>query len=221
MGYRLAGFEVVGVDVEHQPNYPFEFIQRDALAYAAERGRDFDVIHASPPCQRYCTPSRFNGNQHTYPDYVAVVRELLKFIGRPWVIENVPGAPLISPTILCGTMFGLRAYRHRLFESSDPITAPAHNPHTAKCSRNGVIPPDDGYFTITGGRHSRAWTRAAAFAMGVEWMTTTKAVCEAIPPRYTEWIGDQLQDALLARRTAALNLRSKPLKRQTRRGSAQ
>lgn len=192
MGYRLAGFDVVGVDVEHQPNYPFKFVQWDALAYAALNGRDFDVIHASPPCQRYCAPSQYNGNRGSYPDYVAVVRELLKFIGKPWVIENTPGAPLVDPVVLCGTMFGLRVYRHRLFESSEPLTAPEHPKHGPRCARNGVLPRDDQFMTITGGKHSRAWTRAAGFALGVEWMTTTRAVCESIPPAYTFHIGMQL-----------------------------
>lgn len=202
MGYRKAGFNVVGVDVEHQPNYPFEFIQRDALAYAAERGRDFDVIHASVPCQRYCSPSRFNGNQHTYPDYVAVVRELLKFISRPWVIECTPGAPLRNPTILCGTMFGLRVYRHRLFESSETLTAPTHPKHVARCVRNGYQPGPDQYMTITGGRHSYEWMRVAAAHMGVEWMTSVKTVCEAIPPAYTFHLGMQLIEKTERRRVA-------------------
>lgn len=179
MGYRRAGFEVVGVDVEHQPNYPFEFIQRDALAYLVERGKDFDAIHASPPCQRYCAPSQYNRNRASYPDHIPLVREALTLAGRPWVIENTPGAPLINPTVLCGAMFGLRVYRHRLFESSIPLLAPTLHPrHIARCARNGVIPPKDGFFTITGGKHSRAWMREAAFAMGVEWMTTIRGVCE-------------------------------------------
>lgn len=192
VGYDRAGFDVVGVDIHPQPNYPFQFVQDDALRYVRRRGHRFDAIHASPPCQRYCAPSQYNGNRESYPDWVDGTRMTLAMTGKPWVIENTPGAPLVNPTILCGTMFGLRVYRHRLFESSEALTAPNHPKHGPRCSRNGVIPRLDQYMTITGGKHSKAWVRSAAGAMACGWMHTVHEVCEAIPPAYTEWIGKQL-----------------------------
>jgi DNA (cytosine-5)-methyltransferase 1 len=123
MGYHRAGFDVVGVDIEPQPRYPFRFVQADALEFLAAHGREFDAIHASPPCQKYCA-LRHLAKTEDYPDLIPETRELLEATGRPWVIENTPGAPLRSPLILCGTMFRLRTNcgaelrRHRLFESN-------------------------------------------------------------------------------------------------------
>lgn len=208
MGYHRAGFDVVGVDIEPQPRYPFDFVRDDALAFL---GREvawrfecrFVAVHASPPCQRYCAPSQYNGNRDEYPDLVDPTRALLLALGLPYIIENTPGAPLVDPIVLCGQTFGLPIYRHRLFESSEPITPLAHSTHERRCSRNGVIPTEARPFmTITGGKHSKAWTRAAAQAMGVEWMQTTREVCEAIPPAYTEHIGRQLLTHTLMRKVA-------------------
>lgn len=166
-----------------------------------EFGNLFDAIHASPPCQRYCAPSQYNGNRDTYPDFVGPIRAALEASGKPYVIENTPGAPLRNPTILCGTMFGLRVYRHRLFESNVPLAAPDHPKHKARCARNGVIPPADGFFTITGGKHSKAWVRAAAEAMSMSWAgDDLRGVCEAVPPDYTLHIGRQLLRAVIGRR---------------------
>ena len=124
MGYSRAGFEVVGVDIAAQPRYPFEFIQGDAIEYVKEHGHEYDAIHASPPCQAYTNAQKIMRNDH--PELLEPTREALNATGLPWVIENVPGAPLIEPIELCGGMFGLRTYRHRLFESSHALTAPAH-----------------------------------------------------------------------------------------------
>src|SRR5690606_6239024 len=104
--------EVWGVDLHPQPNYPFEFVRGDALEVAAKFGHVFHAIHASPPCQRYSNAQRLRRNDH--PDLIGPTRALLESIGLPWVIENVPGAPLRDPVTLCGAMFGLRTYRHRL-----------------------------------------------------------------------------------------------------------
>ncbi len=128
-GYAACGFEVVGVDIDPQPNYPFEFHQRDAIDVL--RGwsdidlNDFDAIHASPPCQHYSDLAKRNGNADDWPDLVRLVRLHLEADPRtPWVIENVEGAPLRDPVVLCGTMFpGLRVLRHRLFETNWPLAA--------------------------------------------------------------------------------------------------
>lgn len=122
-GYHDAGFDVVGVDIRPMPRYPYEFHQADALEYLREHGHEFDAIHASPPCQAYCAlKSMPNAKEH--PDLVGVTREALRESGRLYVIENVPGAPLVDPVMLCGTMFGLQTdcgaqlRRHRLFETN-------------------------------------------------------------------------------------------------------
>ena len=124
-GYANAGFDVVGVDVEPQPHYPYEFHQSDALSFPFD---GFDAIHASPPCQGYSvTRAMHQGKQH--PMLIESTRARLVSSGLPYVIENVPGAPLQNPVTLCGEMFGLRVIRHRLFESNFYIPQPRHAPH--------------------------------------------------------------------------------------------
>lgn len=136
MGYFRAGFDVVGVDIKPQPRYPFEFHQADALEYAAAHGHEFDAIHASPPCQAYCALKHMATKDH--PDLVAVTRDVLVATGKPYVIENVPGAPLDRYVVLCGTMFnlgtdcGAQLRRHRLFESNILIMSPGPCQHTKK-----------------------------------------------------------------------------------------
>ena len=125
MGYSRAGFDVVGVDLSPQKNYPFEFIQADALALDPKFLASFDAIHASPPCQSYSDLAKRNGNAHEWPRLIEPVREILRSTGLPYVIENVEGAPMIDAVVLCGTMFpGLRVLRHRLFEANFEIIAP-------------------------------------------------------------------------------------------------
>lgn len=201
MGYARAGFEVVGVDIEPQPLYPFEFHQGDALRFAAEHGHEFDVIHASPPCQSHSKVSHYSNKVRKRPlvDLLPQTRLVLEALGRPYVIENVntASAALRTPLVLCGTMFGLLVYRHRGFESwgLPALVAPAHPRHLAKATRNGYLPTAERpMMTITGrnGHHSKAWVRAAAAAMGIEWVTTLNQVCEAIPPAYTQCIGEQI-----------------------------
>lgn len=193
MGYYRAGFDVVGVDIEPQPHYPFAFRQGDALAvlrddYLAGYGdmSAFDAIHASPPCQHY---SKLTKHPENHPDLVAPVRELLQATGLPWVMENVPQAPLIDPVILCGSMFGLQVRRHRGFESSEPLKAPECN-HRVQGHVVGVYGHPGGSETRNPHlrRHSVAEWRDA---MGIEWMTA-RELKESIPPAYTEFIGTQL-----------------------------
>lgn len=188
MGYARAGFEVVGVDIKPQPHYPFEFIQADALTFPLD---GFDAIHASPPCQHY-TALRTLHRDRTYPDLVAPIRERLAASGLPYIIENVPGAPLPNAVMLCGSMFGLKVKRHRLFESNellfsagpcgshkDYVTVVGHDVRPL-CPGRGKAPPQ-GSLPISVGRA----------AMGIEWMNRTE-LAQAIPPAYTEWLGRQL-----------------------------
>jgi DNA (cytosine-5)-methyltransferase 1 len=127
-GYERAGFEVVGVDIEPQPNYPFEFHQADALTFPRD---GFDVIHASPPCQAFSALKHLTTREH--PRLVEPARAMLRESGLPYVIENVVGAPLLSPVMLCGSGFGLDVQRHRLFETNFPVMSPgcAHGRNAA------------------------------------------------------------------------------------------
>jgi|SRR5690606_15111381 len=186
MGYSRAGFEVVGVDIAAQPRYPFEFIQGDAIEYVKEHGHEYDAIHASPPCQAYTNAQKIMRNDH--PELLEPTRAALSATGLPWVIENVPGAPLIEPIELCGGMFGLRTYRHRLFESSHELTAPAHRAHTHKVTKMGRPPRPDEFMHVVGNFSGVAQARKA---MGIDWMVRDE-LREAIPPAYTEYIGKQL-----------------------------
>ncbi|GGK23776.1 hypothetical protein GCM10011583_64640 [Streptomyces camponoticapitis] len=192
MGYHQAGFDVTGVDLDPEcaAEYPFEFHQGDAIEYLLAHGHEFDIVHGSPPCQLYTPLNAYN--HKTYPDLIGPTREAMRNVGRPYVIENVEAArpQMVTPVMLCGPMFDLPMYRHRLFETSFPLVEPGHPAHVALCSRNGYLPTAERPFmTITGGKHSRAWQRAAAAAMGTPWITTIQGVCEAIPPAYAHWIG--------------------------------
>jgi DNA (cytosine-5)-methyltransferase 1 len=192
-GYADAGFTVVGIDNRLQPHYPYPFIQGDALDVSLWPDR-VDVIHASPPCQRYSTMSqRWNGRAETHPDLIEPTRTALRAAGVPYVIENVPGAPLIEPALLCGSMFGLGVRRHRLFEADRLL-------FTAVC-RHASQPPkywtyDHGKWHMSpvapvyghgGGKAKDQWSEA----MDIDWMTVTE-LAQAIPPAYTRWIGAQL-----------------------------
>lgn len=201
MGYHRAGFEVVGVDINPQKNYPFQFVQADALAYLTEYGHCFDAIHASPPCQAFTRVQALgrarNGGYREHPDLIGPTRALLRMTGKPYIVENVPGAPLICPATLCGSMFpNLRVYRHRLFESSFRLTVSEHRPHRDRTpsAGNGVSPK--GFISVCGSGGVRGMTAPEilsywSMAMGIDWMTRAE-LAQAIPPAYTEWIGLQL-----------------------------
>jgi len=180
MGLHRAGFEVVGVDISPQPRYPFEFHQADALTFPLE---GFDFIWASPPCQAHTLAQRIRGNEH--PDLIEPIRARLIAAGVPYCIENVPGAPLIDPIELCGSMFGLRTYRHRLFECSFPAVQPEHPEHTAPLRKMGR-PVQDGEFMHIVGNFSGA--DLAREIMGMPWASRDE-LREAIPPAYAEYIG--------------------------------
>jgi DNA (cytosine-5)-methyltransferase 1 len=188
MGYRLAGFDVVGVDIEPQPNYPFEFHQGDAIEFLLRHGREFDAIHASPPCQHYSALKALSPEKE-YPDLIGPTRDALRTVGRPYVIENVMSAPLLGGIVLCGAMFGLRTYRHRRFETSFASTAPKHPKHvvrTATKQRRAAWAAGLNV-SITGD----VGTYLAREAMGIDWMNGNE-LCQAIPPAYTRHIGRQL-----------------------------
>lgn len=186
MGYDLAGFEVVGVDIEPQPRYPFRFVQGDALTFPLD---GFDALHASPPCQAF-TRLRGRYPDREYPDLISATRERLEASGKPFVIENVAQAPIRRDLVLCGGMFELRVYRHRAFESNVPLVAPFHPRHVVRADPGGQRKAHylaGGFVTVTG--HIGSF---AGEAMGIGWMIGLE-LSQAIPPAYTRYIGDQLR----------------------------
>ena len=199
-GYLRAGFDVVGVDLEPQPLYPFDFHQRDALDVLNRYANgdhplgQVDAIHASPPCQGYSTMSNRHGSD--VPQLIDDVRWYLEQIGVPWVIENVTGArqAMISPLMLHGGQFGLRLYRPRLFESNVLLMAPprAKRVGDAAAVYGRVEAKPRLLWTRKDGSELRSATlEEAREAMGMPW-ADWQGVREAIPPAYTEWIGGQL-----------------------------
>ena len=190
-GYQRAGFDVTGVDLTCQPRYPFAFIQADALLLDSDFLGEFDAIHASPPCQSYSDLARRNGNAHEWPRLVEPVRELLRSTKLPYVIENVEGAPLLQPVVLCGTMFpGLRVLRHRLFETNFHLLVPPHRRHPLchtldKRKRHyGKTDEMRDFVSVNGGGNCSV--AAARDAMGIDWMNKNE-LNEALPPAYTEF----------------------------------
>lgn len=192
-GFHLAGHQVTGVDIAPQPNYPFKFIQADVLKLDIRFLREFDIVHASPPCQAYSTMRHLS--THVHPQLIAPTRSMLIASQRLYVIENVYGSSLDSPFVLCGSMFNLGAHcrdgvwrqlrRHRYFETNitwmpDP---PAHA-HVGQ--------PVGVYGTGGGGQMTRGYKSYPgedAEALGIGWEATRAELAQAIPPAYTEWIG--------------------------------
>jgi DNA (cytosine-5)-methyltransferase 1 len=204
MGYHQAGFDVTGVDLYPQKHYPFKFIQKDwkdglhDIVRQWRWGNKPFAIHASPPCQRYSTMTKKWGREKNHPDLIGEVRDALKTVGVPYIIENVPGAPLINPIMLCGSMFklgvnGNHLRRHRLFELggwSLYETIPSCN-HEGKAI---------GVYGHAGGSSKRdgltfSSTEIWCLAMGINWMTGTE-LSESIPPVYTWFLGGQLKHLL-------------------------
>lgn len=195
-GYAQAGFDVFGVDINPQPNCPHDFMQHDALRLPLEMLKEFDAVHASPPCQPYST-LRSRHSDREYPALVAATREMLLASGLPYIIENVMGAPLFDPVVLQGRMFpGLRVVRKRQFETNWPLPQPPQpegpNPpcHTydKRKAHYGKTDPMKDFVTVTG------WNcpvDAARDAMGIPWMTREE-LTQAIPPAFTEYIGGHL-----------------------------
>jgi|SRR5450755_768896 DNA (cytosine-5)-methyltransferase 1 len=200
MGYARAGFEVIGVDLEPQPNYPFTFYQADALTFPLE---GFDVVHVSPPCPGYSLATSFHkGAREKHPLLIGVFREWLQASGLPYVIENVERASshMYCPITLCGNMFGLRTYRHRLFESNVSLQQPEHVAHVIPAAGPGAIARTGEYWSVGG--HFGQKERAQREALGIDWMKTVEEIANALPPVYTEWIGRQLIQASGQKRKA-------------------
>ena len=202
MGYHRAGFDVVGVDIKPQPNYPFEFVKWDAVSFMGcglwESAR-LSAIHASPPCQGYSKLAAMHP-ERTYPRLIEPVRQMLRATGLPWVIENVEGSPMSHHpaldgtwgVVLCGTAFGLGVergdlQRHRAFESSFPIA-----PTACRHQRPAVGVYGHGGHS---GKHRMLYRKEAAEAMGIDWMSRDE-MTQAIPPAYTKHIGQYLLEHL-------------------------
>jgi len=197
MGYHLAGFEVTGVDNRPQPRYPFGFIQGDALEYVAEYGHQYDAIHASPPCLDHTVLASVTGGDGT-GWLLDATRQAVVALGKPYVIENVPGAWMPGAIVLCGSEFGLTTTtalhgrvwlrRHRLFESNRFLMgAGGHN-----CHGKPAVPV---YGHGAGGNRVKlrgaGISQASREVMGIDWMSRDE-LCQAIPPAYTQFIGEQL-----------------------------
>ena len=194
MGYHQAGFNVVGVDITGRPRYPFEFIHGDALTVMKDRGQEFHLVHASPPCQAHTALTKGTNKGRTYIDLIPQMRELCEWYGVDWVIENVPGATIRQDLTLCGEQFGLGVIRHRHFElgwiGTDPIVPMPHRRHRGPVRgwRHGVY-RDGPYIAAYGKGGSKGTVREMQQAMGIWWTDVHEELTEAIPPAYTEWIG--------------------------------
>ena len=178
----MAGFDVTGVDIRPQPKNPHRFVLADALEYLAEHGHEYDAIHASPPCQAYTKAGKqWRKEGREYPDMIAATRAALEKTGKPWVMENVPGAPLRNPVLLNGSVFGIRVHRPRLFETSFPLPQPEVPPmkpvKMGRPIREGDIVQPVGHFS---------GVAYAAREMGLPWMGQGE-LAQAIPPAYTKW----------------------------------
>ena len=186
--------EIVGVDIRHQPHFPFlfgpfTFVLADAMTYPLD---GFDFIWASPPCQAY-TPLKALSPDKVYPDLIAATRARLTESGTPWIIENVPGAPLLHYITLCGTMFDLRVYRHRRFEASWPIAQPPHPQHIAlTATKRRRERWDAGWFISVTGDGPGAYT--SGLAMGINWMNGNE-LSQAIPPAYSRYLAQFIPHA--------------------------
>lgn len=200
VGYSRSGFDVVGVDCKKQPRYPFEFHCGDAFEYLEQHWQEFDAIHASPPCQGYSISKLIHGGSNA-PLLIEPVRSALQSTGKPYVIENVPGCPMINPIVLRGNMFGLKVKRDRLFESNCLLIAPELQKMQGRSgqewghrrfksmSRNPSLLKGECDFVCVSGH--AFLVEEGRIAMGIDWMTRDE-LTQAIPPAYTEWIGRQL-----------------------------
>lgn len=221
VGYHRAGFDVIGVDIAPQPRYPFPFVQANALEHLASltwlEVQQYAAVHASPPCPRYSTIGKQARQQgravlERHPDLVGPTRDALRAAGLPYVIENVPGAPLHAPSLLCGSMVGLDVRRHRLFETSFQLLAPPcqhgvwTNSYTQARYHGGKRETVSRTIGVYGGGQGMGAGEGDLWraAMGIEWMTR-RELAQAIPPAFTELVGWQLLAALpvTAARTSA------------------
>jgi DNA (cytosine-5)-methyltransferase 1 len=192
MGYYLAGFDVLGVDIAPRPNYPFPFVQGDAIEYVRQHGHRFSLLHASWPCQHRAAITK-GTNAHlreTYPDLLPEGRAAMLTTGRPYVIETTEARPDV---VLCGTQFGLPILRHRRFEVHGwmPMAIP-HTPHRGRVRgwRHGEYFEGD-YLAVYGKGGGKATVPEMQAALGIDWTDVHEELTEAIPPAYTLFLGEQ------------------------------
>lgn len=206
VGYERAGFDVIGVDIAPQPDYPFRTIEMDAIAFLEallSPGYCWGVypdilagIHASPPCQASSALTKGTNRGREYPQLIPETRRLLDSVGVPYVIENVQGSDLRRDLTLCGEMFGLDVIRHRYFELGGWTTEPpAHIPHRGRVRgyRHGQF-YDGPYVAVYGEGGGKGSVPEWQAAMGIDWTENRKSIAEAVPPAYTEWIGRRLME---------------------------
>ncbi|MDY0809891.1 DNA methylase [Kitasatospora purpeofusca] len=209
-GYAAAGFDVTGVDIAPQPNYPHRFVQGDAVEYIRAHGHEYDLIHTSPPCQHDCTLTAGTNaaKRDTYPDLLEPTRAVLDAVGRPYVIEQPPGGAsrrMRADLTLCGEMFDLRVIRHRIFELGGWFALqPPHVPHRGRTAgyRHGVR-HEGWYFQVYGNGGGKGTVAEWQDAMGIHWTAERRELAEAIPPAYTHLIGSHAADWLGAEQVAA------------------
>lgn len=205
-GYQDAGYQVTGVDIRPilKGRQPLDvgFVHGDAMAllrsgWVQEFGAD--LIHASPPCRAYTKARGAAIEKYRHPDLVEEVREELGKLGVPYVIENVPGSPLLPEASieLCGVMFGLRIYRHRLFEIGGVSrecwekvreSVPRHPVHVVPVAKMGRPAKADEFASLVG---NFSGLELARKVMGMPW-ANQDGIRQAIPPKYTEFIAAQL-----------------------------
>ncbi|MHC5703953.1 DNA methylase [Streptomyces tirandamycinicus] len=205
MGYHRAGFDIVGVDINPQPRYPFEFHQADAIRFVLDHGHDFDLIHASWPCQHHTTLTKGTNQGREYPDLIPTGRAAMLTTGRPYVVENVQGSTVRRDLTLCGEMFGLGVVRHRYFEIHDfPTLQTPHIPHRGRVAgmRHGRTYQGP-YVAVYGAGGGKGTVAQWQTAMGIDWTDQRKELAQAIPPAYTEHIAEQFLTAHSNARAAA------------------
>lgn len=190
-GYAHAGFDVVGVDIEPQPRYPFEFHRGDALEFLSAHHGEFDAFHASPPCQDHSVSRHSAGRDHGTGWLLAATIEAFTALGKPWVVENVGGARMRAAVTLCGSVFGLGLHRHRRFETSFEVLSPGCDPSRIRYrGREGEVFGNHG----NSDRVREEWA--------VPWMSRD-GISQCIPPVFTEYLGEPLMAQVAAREAAA------------------
>jgi DNA (cytosine-5)-methyltransferase 1 len=194
MGLHRAGYEVTGIDINPQPRYPFTFHHADVMGDLPVYLDDFDFVWASPPCQAFTAYKRRPEHVAPRPNLIPAVRTMLRELAPAYCIENVPGAPLEAPVMLCGSMFGLDVRRHRLFETSFPLLAPdcAHDRQEPR------FPPATNRTNLRRTVEVGVWRiplEVQRRAMGIDWMELEE-LSQAIPPAYSEFIGKAAMESI-------------------------
>lgn len=203
-GYQEAGFHVIGVDIKPQPDYcGDEFVQMDAIKFIRKHRRRFDAVHASPPCQAHSVltlGNRGKGLWDNHQDLIPPTRAALLRAGKPWVMENVPLAPMRQDLMLCGLMFGLKLFRHRKFELSGfSVDQPEHVPHgdlRVQGYRHGVFHEGE-IMGVYGSGGSKGELVQWQESMGIFHTRNWHSLSEAIPPAYAYLLGTALMKKLL------------------------